>query len=127
MAALEGWESAIAFRAVLLGCFPGLERKTPIISLTDCKSLYDSVHRIGGPRAPSEKRLMVDLSAIRQIIQEEESTWQLEQKTIFRKALRWLPTSAQMSDNLTKVIPKTKECWGRLKELKPAGSIVTIV
>ena len=67
---------------------------------------------------------MVDLAAIRQIIQEEESTWQLEQKTTFRKALRWLPTSAQMSDNLTKVIPKTKEWWSRLKELKPAGSIV---
>ena len=109
MAALEGWRSAIAFRDVLLGCF---------------KSLYDSVHRIGGPRAPSERRLMVDLAAIRQIIQEEESTWQLEHKTIFRKALRWLPTSAQLSDNLTKVIPKTKEWWGRLKALKPAGSIV---
>ena len=124
MAALEGWRSAIAFRDVLLGCFGGPRDKMPIISLTDCKSLYDSVHRIGGPRAPSDRRLMVDLAAIRQIIQEEESTWQLEHKTIFRKALRWLPTSAQLSDNLTKVIPKTKERWGRLKALKPAGSIV---
>ena len=124
MAALEGWRSAIAFRDVLLGCFGGPRDKMPIISLTDCKSLYDSVHRIGGPRAPSDRRLMVDLAAIRQIIQEEESTWQLEHKTIFRKALRWLPTSAQLSDNLTKVIPKTKEWWGRLKALKPAGSIV---
>ena len=124
MAALEGWESAIAFRAVLLGCFPGMGHKIPIVSLTDCKPFYDSVYRIGGPRAPPEKRLMVDLAAIRQIIQEEESTWQLEQKTTFRKALHWLPTSAQMSGNLTRVIPKTKEWWGQLKELKPAGSIV---
>ena len=27
----------------------------PIVSVTDCKSLYDNVHRVGGPRAPTEK------------------------------------------------------------------------
>ena len=32
----------------------------PIVSLTDCKSVYDNVHRVGGPKAPSEKRLVVD-------------------------------------------------------------------
>lgn len=33
--------------------------------MTDCKSLFDSVHRAGGPRAPSEKRLLVDLAKLR--------------------------------------------------------------
>ena len=60
----------------------------------------------------------------RQIGHEEETSWQLEIKTIFRKAMRWLPTSAQLSDNLTKVIPKTSEWWSRLKRLNPAGSTV---
>ena len=62
----------VAFRATLMGCFKkGNKKKLPIVSVTDCKSLFDSVHRVGGPRAPSEKRLLVDLAGLRQMIKEK--------------------------------------------------------
>ena len=64
MAALGGWEDALAFRAYVAGALrPGVATTReemsrdlfPIVSVTDCKSLYDNVHRVGGPRAPTEK------------------------------------------------------------------------
>ena len=73
---LEGWEAGIAFRDLLRGCFrAGWPGELPLLSTTDCKSLYDSVHRAGGPRAPSEKRLLVDLAALRQMVQQEVAAW----------------------------------------------------
>ena len=30
--------------------------------ITDCKSLYDHLHREGVPRVPSDKRLAIDLA-----------------------------------------------------------------
>ena len=36
--------------------------------LTDCKSLYDHLHREGTPKAPSDKRLAVDLASLRQTL-----------------------------------------------------------
>lgn len=71
MAALEGWEAGLAFRDLLRGCFQAVcPGELPLLSMADCKSLYDSVHRAGGPRAPSEKR--VDLAALWQMAQQED-------------------------------------------------------
>ena len=125
MAALEGWEASIAFRAMLRGCFdashsPEAQSWFPIVSMTDCKSLYDAVHRVGGPRAPSEKRLMIDLAALRQILREEVESWPENLRNL--KAMRWLPTSYQLADNLTKVISKCKDWWNSLKSIIVTGS-----
>ncbi|CAE7251257.1 RE2, partial [Symbiodinium sp. CCMP2456] len=38
----------------------------PILCLSDCRSLYDHLNRQGIPRVPSDKRLAVDLAALRQ-------------------------------------------------------------
>ena len=109
MAALEGWEDALAFRAMVSGIFSPqgvfegeARRLLPIVSITDCKSVYDAVHRIAGPRAPSEKRLIIDLAALRQIIAAEGAVWNGTLKG--RKLLAWVPTTSQLADILTKVL-----------------------
>ena len=124
MAALEGWEAAIAFRAMVRSCFkilaePCMMDWLPITSATDCKSLFDSVHRVGGPRAPSEKRLILDLAALRQMIRNECNE---SGRSDLKEAFRWVPTTHQVADNLTKVIAKCKEWWLRLKSLSLSGS-----
>ena len=42
----------------------------PVVTLTDCKSVFDNVHRVGEPNAPSEKRLVVDLAALRRMVKQ---------------------------------------------------------
>lgn len=123
MAALEGWEDAVAFRAMLAGSLnnqPLEENRVrevmPILSLSDSKSLYDSVHRIGGPKAPSEKRLMIDLAALRQLITAESAMWGNHFHE--SKMLRWIPTHVQLADVLTKVRTDVKTWWNQLKCLK---------
>ena len=39
---------------------------------SDCRSLYDHVHRQGLPRIPSDKRLAIDLAAVRQMLDQEQ-------------------------------------------------------
>ena len=122
MAALEGWEAGIAFRDLLRGCFQaGCPGELPMVTMTDCKSLYDSVHRAGGPRAPSEKRLLVDLAALRQMVHQEVTEWSPENRAAFGRSLKWIPTDRQLADGLTKLLSKGS-WWSCLKDLKPAGS-----
>ena len=64
--------------------------------LTDCRSLYDHLMRDGVPRAPSDRRLAIDLAAIRQDL---PST----------SGLSWLPTETQLADLLTK--PRKAHSW----------------
>lgn len=122
MASLEGWEDAIAFRAMLAGslaaeplCEDSVREVMPIVSITDCKSLFDSVHRVGGPKAPSEKRLMIDLAALRQLISAEAARWgcQFEDP----RMMRWVPTNFQLADILTKVKTDVQSWWGMLRNL----------
>ena len=42
----------------------------PVVALTDCKSLFDSIQKEGGGRNISEKRLMIDLAAIKEMLTE---------------------------------------------------------
>ena len=71
----------------------------PIVPLTDCKSLYDNLQKEGAPKAPSEKRLALDLAAIRQMIAAEpressDAAW----------PVWWIPTTMMAADGLTKVM-----------------------
>ena len=107
MAALEGIEDAMAFRASLAGALRrgGLDEGScrdviPIVPLTDCRSLYDAIKREGGPRAPSEKRLLIDLSASRQLLDGEFARCK---QLGWRTTMRWIPTTYQLADLLTKV------------------------
>ena len=87
-----------------------------MVSLTDCKSVFDSVRRVGGPKAPSEKRLVVDLTALRRMISDESDYWsaQLPQGN----TLRWVLTGSQMADILTKVLVDVRGWWQNIKTIK---------
>eukprot|EP00439_Symbiodinium_sp_Y106_P000038 s8929_g1.t1 len=74
MACSDALESALFLRGLLVSmqlghavperdCGEHLE----VHLVTDCKSLYDHVHREGTPKAPTEKRLALDLASIRQV------------------------------------------------------------
>ena len=71
---------------------------------SDCRSLYDHVHRQGLPRLPSDKRLAIDLAAIRQMMDQEQRGG--------RQLLHWVPTHVQLADILTK--PMIADNWWRL-------------
>ena len=76
------WKAlSIAFRAMLAGALyergvsEAVSRSVPLVAITDCKSVYDAVHRLGGPKAPAKKRLIVDLGGLRQLVHVEEGSW----------------------------------------------------
>ena len=122
MSALEGFEDALAFRSLLAGALRpgdvGEERARnllPIVALTDCKSVYDAVHRTGGPRAPTEKRLVVDLVGLRQMVQSEQACW--SHMKGLDKAIRWLPTEYQLADALTKLKANIDDWWAQLQRI----------
>ncbi|CAE7529744.1 GIP [Symbiodinium sp. CCMP2592] len=73
--------------------------------ITDCKSLYDHLHRDGIPRIPSDKRLAIDLAALRQ-------TFSLE-RIEDRIPLFWVPTSFQLAYILTKPMGPD-DWWGTI-------------
>ena len=81
--------------------------------LTDCKSVYDHVHREGTPKVPSDKRLAVDLASIRQaLIQEARVQWgrrhgdhaEHSPDRPCRPPPHWVPTTEQLADFLTKAM-----------------------
>ena len=132
MSALGGWEDGLAFRSYVSSAInPGASGEDearelfPIVSLTDCKSLYDNVHRLGGPRAPSEKRLIVDLMALRRMVTDEDRRWASELPG--NKTFRWLPTTHQLADILTKVIVDVRTWWQNVRLIQlPFGASSTI-
>ena len=74
---------------------------TPMICLSDCRSLYDHVHKEGVARVPSDRRLAIDLAALRQGLR-----WE---KWYNRLPLAWVPSSLQLGDILTK--PMDPRSW----------------
>jgi hypothetical protein len=66
-----------------------------LLCLTDCRSLYDHLHKAGPPKVPAEKRLAVDLAALRQCLDSERGEGA-------RRPLAWIPTHVQFADCLTK-------------------------
>ena len=67
--------------------------------VTDCRSLYDHLTREGMPRGPQDRRLGIDLAAIKQEMRREGK----------KLGLFWTPTLEQLADILTK--PKRAEDW----------------
>ncbi|CAE7361444.1 GIP [Symbiodinium sp. KB8] len=117
MAACEAMEAAIHFRAQLLGLWrrrlvsePEAAKELPIHAVTDCKSLFDYVHRCGAPKATADKRLVIDLASLRQIfLNEAKGLWWRcrgdTEPTVddpLAVPFHWVPSELQLSDILTK-------------------------
>ena len=87
------------------------EKEVDVHLLTDCKSLFDHVHREGTPKAPADKRLAVDLADLHQTLMKEGRTqWRRQHGADARRTperpcrppLHWIPTEDQLADSLTK-------------------------
>jgi hypothetical protein len=129
MACGEALESCIFLRSLLLsfthGRLVGEADAGALMGLhlfTDCKSLFDHLHREGIPRAPSERRLALDLAAIRQSLAvEARHEWKrtygsgtITPERPCKPPIHWVPTDQQLADVLT-------------KHLNPAGWWETIL
>jgi len=131
MACSEALEGALFLRGLFTSFGTGVRVPDhqggayhPLHLITDCRSLYDHIHREGIPRAPSEKRLAIDLAGLRQaLVIEAEHQWRKKHgdpfkptpETPLRPPLHWLPTQEQMADLLTKRL-KPDEWWGRINQ-----------
>eukprot|EP00435_Cladocopium_sp_Y103_P019044 s2967_g4.t1 len=84
---------------------------------TDCKSLYDHLHKAGTPKPPTERRLALDLAAIRQsLLVEAKHQWKklygdgsVRPDKPCKPPLHWVPTDKQLADVLTKKMKP--EAW----------------
>ena len=89
--------------------------RLPMHLFTDCKSLYDHLHREGVPRPPSEKRLAIELAAIRQALtvegrhqwKEKHGSGEVRPDRPLKVPIHWLPTDKQWADILTKKMTST--------------------
>ncbi|CAL1172263.1 unnamed protein product [Cladocopium goreaui] len=85
MACSDAMESAIYLRGLLLSFLHvGLvdsakaREMIPLHLFTDCRSLYDHLRKDGVPKPPTEKRLALDLAAMRMELNEEgKAQWKL--------------------------------------------------
>ena len=93
-------------RCMLDGHLRSVERLggTSLRFITDCKSLFDHLHREGIPRAPTDRRLAMDLAALRQALKDERRDGVIP--------LSWLPTSYQLADILTKPL-NPSDFWNK--------------
>ena len=78
----------------------GWQQLTPVTMVTDCKSVYDTVHRDG--QHISDKGSVVQAVLLRQLLSTRNSC--------SKARLLWVPTRHQLADGLTKS--------GRCKELR---------
>ena len=96
MAALEAVEHADVMRGHFAELFEGIDyhsyyediQQISVIHLTDCRSLYDLLHRRG--TVPSERRLLIDIEALRNDIETNGVV------------SRWINTKQMLADCLTK-------------------------
>ena len=122
MACGDALESALYLRGLLASFLTGkiVEERAggalvPIHLFTDCKSLYDHLHKDGVPRPPSEKRLAIELAAIRQTLAvEAQHQWfqrfgggEARPDKPKKPPIHWLPTDQQWADLLTKKMSAT--------------------
>ncbi|CAE7286267.1 RE2 [Symbiodinium sp. CCMP2456] len=118
-ACVEGLETGQYMRSLYEtltnGEFTGVnEAITPVLCLSDCRSLFDHLTKQGVPRVPSDKRLAVDLAALRQSLKSERINGHLP--------IAWVPGETQLGDILTKP-QNPASWWERLQEslLIPIG------
>ena len=86
-------------------------------------SKYDHLLREGTPKAPTEKRLAIDLAGLRQILM-KEARHQFVKKhgadqeptpsMPCRPPIHWVPTELQLADILTKEL-KSTEWWATME------------
>ena len=105
-ACAEGLETAQYLRSMyetlMKGCMTTVDTaELPILCLSDCRSLYDHLNRQGIPRVPTDKRLAVDLAALRQGLKAEKWGESLP--------IGWIPGVLQRGDILTK--PQNPTEW----------------
>ena len=126
MACSDALESAVFLRGLMVSMMMGQAvpekdcgAHLEIHMVTDCKSLYDHIHREGLPKAPSEKRLALDLASMRQVfLQEARHQWRRRHGEVatasperpVRPPLHWVPTEEQLADVLTKRM-KAEAFW----------------
>ena len=88
--------------------------------------MFDHLHREGTPKAPSEKRLAIDLAGLRQILMREAlQQFRAEHGDGIdptpdlpcRPPIHWVPTELQMADILTKEMNPT-EWWATIERGK---------
>ena len=109
MSAAEGLEGGQYVRALLGTLVTGklvthheARGRWPIVCMTDCKSLHEHIHRTGVARIPSDRRLAIDLAALKQELQLEQWGRKLP--------MQWVPTGLQLADPMTKP-KKTATLW----------------
>ena len=128
MACNDAVEAGIYLRGLMLSIMKGqvivekdAGRWVPFHCITDCKSLYDHTHREGSPKAPSDKRLAIDLAGLRQVLfMEGRHQWEARHglgpgdlvtpEKPCRPPIHWLPTGEQLADILTKIL-KADDWW----------------
>ena len=108
MSAVDAVGAAVVMRASLLELlFVGCTlqdpdpRLYPIRGVTDCASLFDTVHKDGSVKLPSERRLVLDLIGLRDMLRDEvcEEEGAAERSKL---PLSWAPTAHMEADGLTK-------------------------
>ena len=114
MSAVEALEGCQYMRSLLATLLEGrlvkveaARNRWPLLCITDCKSVFDHLHRAGVPRIPSDRRLPIDLAAFRQELQFEKWATKLP--------LQWVPTECQLADPMTKPM-KVDDFWTSLWE-----------
>ena len=92
----------------------------PVHPVTDCRSLYDLLTKDGPVSATQEKRLTIDLGAIKQGAAEFDP----EQEAL-KDTFKWVETASQLADHLTKSKPPhvlrsaLDKCWLSLQASLP--------
>ena len=77
--------------------------------MVDCRSLTDHLHKEHFTRA-TDKRLAVELLALRQLLWERNGELQGSIDTSSGDSIRWVETSRMLEDCLTKAM-KATELW----------------
>ena len=72
----------------------------PTSMATDCRSLFDLLIKDGPLSSTQEKRLTLDIGALREVAEELEPTGEM-----MKEIYRWVPTNVQRADHLTKLKP----------------------
>lgn len=130
MAASDALEATLYLRSLYLSFTTGVHvtendagSMMPLHLVTDCRSLFDRVHREGVPRTPAEKRLAIDLAGLRQaLMAEARHQWSRRFPSAtsptpempVKPPLHWVPTHEQLADVLTKRL-KAQDWWSTVR------------
>ena len=131
MACGDALETCVYLRGMMLSFMSGKlvseevsREKIHMHLFTDCKSLYDHLHKEGVPKPPSERRLALDLAAMRMELNAEgRAQWlckhgrdaELRPDRPRRPPLHWVPSECQLADVLTKRMNPAK-WWEQISD-----------